>query len=236
MGAKEKRCYSGAMLKAFALFLLFAVPAHAVDKSKISTVKKISLDKLQNTYKNKASLESDFIQEVYQASLARYKTSKGNIRLSKPSFVRWEVSEPEASVMVSNGRKVSYFNPDARGKGKGQVIERAASELERQPLFRILTGSAPLTKEFTIVKQEKMPGITKGETLTELTLKPKKSMGDISQVRLQVDAKYLIRELNLENENGNKTKITLQNQSLGDKLPTALFDFKAPEGTEIIRN
>ncbi len=224
------------MLKALSLLLLFTLPAHAVDKAKVSTEKKISLDKLQNTYKNKASLESDFIQEVYQASLARFKTSKGNVRLSKPNFVRWEVAEPEASVMVSNGRKVSYFTPDARGKGKGQVIERAASELERQPLFRILTGNAPLNKEFTVVKQEKAESIIKGESLTELTLKPKKPMGDISQVRLQIDAKYLIRELNLENENGNKTKITLQNQNLGDKLPTALFDFKAPEGTEIIRN
>lgn len=224
------------MFKALSLLLLFSLPAFAVDKAKVATTKKISLDKLQNTYKNKASLESDFIQEVYQASLARYKTSKGSVRLSKPNFVRWEVSEPEASVMVSNGRRVSYFTPDARGKGKGQVIERAASELERQPLFRILTGNAPLTKEFTLVKQEKAESLTKGESLTELTLKPKKAMGDISQVRLQIDAKYLIRELNLENENGNKTKITLQNQNLGDKLPTALFDFKAPEGTEVLKN
>lgn len=220
------------------IFLLFlsALPAQAIDRTKISPVKKISLDKLQATYKSKASLEADFIQEVYQASLARTKTSKGNIRLSKPNFVRWEIAEPEASIMVSNGRRVSYFTPDARGKGKGQVIERAASELERQPMFRILTGSAPLTKEFTVTKEEKIEGVAKGETFTEIWLKPKKPMGDINEVRLRVDPKYLIRELNLENENGNKTKITLQNQSLGDKLPTALFDFKAPEGTEVIRN
>ncbi|MGZ3693193.1 MAG: LolA family protein [Bdellovibrionota bacterium] len=222
------------MLKALYILLLIATPSHAVTKN--LATKKISLDKLQKTYKNKASLEADFIQEVYQASLARTKTSKGNIRLSKPNFVRWEVSEPEASVMVSNGRRVSYFTPDARGKGKGQVIERAASELERQPLFRILTGNAPLSKEFIITKQETVEGITKGEKLRNLSMKPKKPMGDISEVRLQIDSKYLIRELNLENENGNKTKITLQNQNLGDKLPTALFDFKAPEGTEVLKN
>ncbi|MGE3260858.1 MAG: outer membrane lipoprotein carrier protein LolA [Bacteriovoracia bacterium] len=220
------------------IFLLFlsALPAQAIDRAKISPVKKISLDKLQATYKSKASLEADFIQEVYQASLARTKTSKGNIRLSKPNFVRWEIAEPEASIMVSNGRRVSYFTPDARGKGKGQVIERAASELERQPMFRILTGSAPLTKEFIVTKEEKIEGVAKGEAFTEIWLKPKKPMSDINEVRLRIDSKYLIRELNLENENGNKTKITLQNQSLGDKLPTALFDFKAPEGTEVIRN
>lgn len=225
------------MQKALVLILaLVSSTAFAVDKAKVSTAKKISLEKLQNTYKNKESLEAEFVQEVYQASLARTKSSKGSIRLSKPNFVRWEISEPEASVMVSNGRKVSYFTPDARGKGKGQVIERAASELARQPIFRILTGSAPLSKEFTIEKEEKINAITKGEILTALSLKPKKNMGDVAAVGLIVNSKYLIQELNIENENGNKTKITLLNQVLGDKQPTALFEFKAPEGTEVIRN
>lgn len=218
------------------LIALLSPAAHAIDRQKISPTPKISLDRLQSTYKSKASVEASFVQEVYQASLARIKTSKGNLRLSKPNFIRWEVEEPEASVMVSDGRKVSYFTPDARGKGKGQVIERKAAELEKQPLFRILTGNAPLTKEFTVVKEERVDGITKGEKLTNLSLKPKKPMGDIQSLMLQVDGKYLIRELNLENENGNKTKITLQNQTLGDKLPPALFLFKAPEGTEVIQN
>ena len=214
------------------LALLVSSPALAVEKA--SVTKKLSLDKLQATYRDKASLEVDFIQEVFQASLARFKTSKGNLKLSKPNFVRWEIYEPEASVMVSNGRKVFYFTPDARGKGKGQVIERSAAELSRQPLFRLLTGSVPLSKEFTVEKEETTDGI--GGTLTHLTLKPKKSMGDIKSVLLQVDGKYLIRELNLENENGNKTKFTLQNQNLGDKLPAALFDFKPPPGTEVLKN
>jgi outer membrane lipoprotein-sorting protein len=40
----------------------------------------------------------------------------------------------------------------------------------------------------------------------------------------------------LETQSGNKTKFTLQNQTLGAKLPAQIFDFKAPAGTEVVNN
>lgn len=208
----------------------------AVDKARLDVKKPFSLDRLQQSYKKAASLEAEFEQEVYQASLARTKTSKGTLKLSKPNLVRWEIHEPEASVLVSNGRKVFYYTPDARGKGKGQVIQKKTSDLEKQPLFRILTGASPLQKEFKVLKQEEQPGVAEGEKWTQLTLKPLKPMGDILQVLLRVDGKYLIQELITENETGNKTKITLQNQVLGAKLPPALFEFKPPADTEVLTN
>ena len=78
--------------------------------------------------------------------------------------------------------------------------------------------------------------VAAGEPWTELVLKPRKKMGDIQAVQLKVDAKYLIRELITETETGNKTKITLQNQVLGAKLPPALFEFKPPADTEVLQN
>lgn len=217
-------------------FLSLPGAAWGVNKAKLDTSKPFSLNKLQQTYKKNASLEAEFLQEVYQASLARTKTSKGTLKLSKPNFIRWEIHEPEASVLVSNGRKVYYYTPDARGKGKGQVIQKKTSELEKQPLFRILTGTSPLQKEFKIIAKEVQPPLASGEKWTQITLKPAKPMGDIEQVLLRVDGKYLIQELITENQSGNKTKITLQNQVLGAKLPPALFEFKPPADTEVLTN
>lgn len=216
----------------------YAPYAHAIDKSKIAAKKNISLSKLQSKYKNTQSLQADMIQEVYQAALARTKTSKGSITLSKPNFVKWEITEPEANVMVSNGRKLWYYTPDAGGKNKGQVIVRKSAELEKQPIFRILSGAAALDKEFKIISQQESTDSTvQGErSWMEIRLKPKKSMGDLSEVKLSISSKYLISELVIENMSGNKTKITLQNQALGAKLPPVLFDFKPPQGTEVIKN
>lgn len=217
------------------------LPAQALERAKISSKPQkgggFSVSKLHKSYKKASSVEADFVQEVFQASLARTKTSSGSLKLAKPNLVRWEIYEPEASVMVSDGSKVSYFTPDARGKGKGQVIIRKASELTRQPLFRILTGASALEKEFEVKKKEKVPGLTKeAKELTALTLEPRKPMGDLKEAVLKVNSKYLIEELILETQSGNKTKITLQNQTLGAKLPRQLFEFKPPADTEVIRN
>jgi outer membrane lipoprotein carrier protein len=223
----------------FLLFTLFVMlPAYAAKKKKASAKSgaAFSLEKLQGAYRKNASLEADFLQEVYQASLGRTKTSKGNLKLSKPNLARWEIYEPEASVMVSDGHKLSYYTPDARGKGKGQVIERKSTELARQPLFRILTGQAPLEQEFKVEKREEIEGTDQAEKWTKLVLKPRKKIGDIVTVQLKVDPKYLIREMITESETGNKTKITLQNQVLGAKLPPALFEFKPPADTEVLQN
>ena len=212
--------------------------AHAIDRGKVSVKKTFSLAKLQSIYKKAESLQADIVQEVFQAALARTKTSKGSLTLAKPGMVKWEIIEPEASVMVSNGRKLWYFTPDAGGKNKGQVIERKAAELQKQPIFRILSGAAALDKEFNVAKQTELegPGVIGEHDWMEITLKPKKSMGDLSEVKLRVSSKYLISELIIENGSGNKTKISLQNQALGAKLPPVLFDFKPPQGTEVIKN
>lgn len=225
-------------MRLLVLLLSFAwvYPSFAVERGKLSTQKKFSLSKLQDTYKQAGSMEADFTQEVYQASLARTKTSKGHIQLKSPNRVRWEIHEPEASVLVSNGKKLWYFNPDARGKGKGQVILRNPRDLQAQPIFRILTGSAPLEKDFKITKTERVAGVAKDQRLTAITLEPKKPLSDLKEATLKVDSKYMISELILNNLSGNRTKISLQNQVLGASLPAALFEFKPPEGTEVLRN
>jgi outer membrane lipoprotein carrier protein len=210
--------------------------AIAVEKAKVSKEKPISLSKIHQKYKKAGSVEAEFTQEVYQATLARTKTSKGSFKISKPNFVRWETYEPEASLMVSNGRKLFYYNPDARGKGKGQVIERKGSEIQKQPLFQILAGLAPLEKQFTVEKTEPHTGLTKEIEGTTIRLKPKSAMGDLEAVVLKIDKKSQIQEILLENQSGNKTKITLQNQLLGAKFPPELFDFKPPPETEVLKN
>lgn len=188
----------------------------------------IDLKKLEKKYALVGSVESDFTQEVYQATLARTKSSKGVITLSKPLLVRWEIHEPERSVMVSNGVKVWYYTPKAGGDEKGQVIIRPAKELAANALIGILNGTIPIEKEFTL-KEAHLEG-----GLNSLVLTPKKAMGDITEVVLGVNDKYLIKDVKLVHRTGNRTKISLQNTRLGAKLPTNLFKFSPPPGTNVV--
>jgi outer membrane lipoprotein carrier protein len=232
-------------------FLSTAIAAPTKKKSKgaapTQKSQSLKLEDIENLYKTTSALEANFIQEVYQASLGRTKTSSGSITLAKPNRVRWETYKPDASVMVSNGLRLWYYTPAIDPKGKGQVLVHPASELNRQPIYKILTGQAALTKEFALEKIEPAPVLEPSPIDTQvkplepkyLYLKPRQTMKDIQSVRLLAaaqDAKYLISEILIQNKNGNSTKISLQNITLGAKLPTSLFDFKPPPGSEIIKS
>jgi outer membrane lipoprotein carrier protein len=194
------------------------------------------LEKLEKVYAQAGRVEADFRQEVYQAALARTKVSSGSITLSKPNLVKWETLQPERSVLVSDGRRVHYYSPDARGKDKGQVIVRPPRELEQQPIFRILTGRTPFQKEFALEGSHGEAGAdTASPPSKRLVLVPKAPMGDLERLELSISDKYLILEMILHNKSGNRTKFTLQNQRLGDRLPPAVFAFTPPPGTEVLR-
>jgi len=213
-------------LHVFLLALTLLPPPAFAKKTVLS--KAIDLRKLELKYSSVESFEAEFTQEVYQATLARTKSSKGALMLSKPKLVRWETHAPEKTVLVSNGIKVWYYTPKAGGDEKGQVVVRSAAELASNALLGILNGTISIDKEFTL-KDTKQ-----SEETTGLTLVPKKKMGDIAEVVLEVDDKYLIREVKLNHTSGNRTKITLQNIRLGAKLPTNLFKFSPPPGTNIV--
>ena len=82
---------------------------------------------------------------------------------------------------------------------------------------------------------ERVENIKEGHD-TKITLKPKHKLGELTELHLVINDKYLITEMFLKNESGNTTKISLLNQQLGAKLPPVLFDFIPPPGTEIIKN
>lgn len=187
------------------------------------------LDKIQAVYRKAPSVQADFEQEVYQATLARTKSSRGSLVVVKPDKVRWEIHAPERSIMVSDGRKVNYFTPDAGAEGNGQVIVRPAQFLSRHTILQILNGSIPIQREFKLLKVVKV-----SNSRRKIRLQPKKTLSDVAKIEMLIDPKFRIVGIEIEHRSGNRTKISLKNLRLKDKLPTSLFQFTPPKGTEIV--
>ena len=212
----------------FLILSLLVVPAIADSAKKPPSFK---LTKLESVYKDAGSLEFDFVQEVFQELLARTSTSTGHIQLSKPHFLLWKTDQPERSVLVSDGKKVHYYTPEAGVDNKGQVMVQPLGFLTRHPLYQILAGRVPMTKQF---RQDKVE--SRGKAGFLLTLVPRKRMADLTTVELKISPKYRITEMKLNRSSGNWTRFTLKNIELGAKLPTKLFRFVAPSGTEIVES
>jgi outer membrane lipoprotein carrier protein len=211
----------------FSLLSCFSAWGKApIKKSKVAK-SSFSLSHFAEKYRAAKTLEADFTQEVYQATLAKIKTSSGTIALSKPNRIRWETHQPEKSVMVSNGRKLWFYNPNQGAKG--QVIEHSATYMKSQPLFRLLSGEGKLEEEFQLINAKPL------ENGFDFSLKPRRPSGDLERVQILTDRNYLISMIILNNRSGNKTKISLQNLGLDSKLLSVLFDFTPPPDAEIVK-
>ncbi|MCO5141985.1 MAG: outer membrane lipoprotein carrier protein LolA [Oligoflexia bacterium] len=230
----HKSCAS--LFFTISISFLFASTGISAQKSPSATKVNFSFAKFQKKFANTGSVDAHFEQEVYQAALAQTKSSKGTLLLSKPGYIRWEIIEPDKNLMVSDGLKLYYYNPEAGVEGKGQVIIRSAKEIERQPIYRILTGKVDLKADFKVLKMEEKPLLSNSKEMTYwIELEPKKAEAGLAKIQLTILKNYELHELISENSGGNRTRITLQKMTLGDKLPKNLFQFKPPEGAELLK-
>ena len=81
-------------------------------RSKIETLQAVSLgeliDGLQSKYSRMRGIAADFVQ-VYQGNDGRTIRESGHLLLKRPSKARWDYSEPEPKLFVSDGKNVFFY-------------------------------------------------------------------------------------------------------------------------------
>lgn len=212
----------------FLFFLsIFCISVEAQSTAK--PPQKTHFSKLQKAYKDIKAISADFLQESYQSSLGIKKSSTGRLLIQKPQKIRWETHKPNANILVSDGYQVWYYDPKAGVQKKGQAILQPNSSIIEHPLFTVLNGSSSLSKSFNLKDSKK-----KAKSFY-LALEPKDKGGNLQTLEIETDRSYMIQMLTLHYQNGNKTKIILQNVQLNPKLRLGLFHFKPPSGVEVIK-
>ena len=150
--------------------------------------------------------------------------SKGRVFFAKPGRMRWNYEEPEPSQLVSNAGELWIYDEAA---GEVQHLE-ATSDYLNGAALQFLMGSGKLLVNFEVRARdcESDP--------VELILVPR---GEATYERLGLRVKNRsgeVVETTLEDLLGNRTRIQFF-ELRSDRQPSAaLFDFKAPEGVEVI--
>lgn len=197
--------------------------------------------------------KADFSQESKIASLDRTQQGRGKVAMrfvrkdpDQPPVVqfRWDYSEPNDQLIVSDGRTMWVYVPENR-----QVIESEVAEVKRSdgndPLT-FLTGLGNLGRDFTIAFATPDRD-AEGNWVLELT--PRKPSPLVARLQIVVDRRaveafsrggntggYLPLHSSLVvDSGGNSTRIEFSdiriNQGLGDKD----FRFTVPAGVEVVR-
>ena len=154
----------------------------------------------------------------------------GVFYLQKPGLMRWEYSVPEEKLFVADGRESFLYVPEDR-----QVTVRALTESDlRNTPFEFLTGSGDITGSFFVEQERELRPALQGTVMIRLT--PKTSRADYAFIALEVDREtHEIRRISIREQTGNTSEFIFTNVSYNRKLDRKLFQFRIPQGVEVVR-
>ncbi|MCY3625804.1 MAG: outer membrane lipoprotein carrier protein LolA [Candidatus Dadabacteria bacterium] len=205
----------------FATSLLFtAQPARTQDPSTV-------VSGIQKKYASINDLSSPFTQVTRIKDLDEKIASSGKVWFKKPGMMKWQYQEPWKDTIVSDGKKVWYF--DSR---ENQVTEMEIESVWADSLgsYTIISILEDLDRLFDV-----RPGAgsadERGNVLLDLKQKNREQS---KQVTIAVDPKtYMLREIIIGDVFGNTTVIKLGAAEVNLGIADLFFSFKKPKGARM---
>ncbi|MDT0139453.1 outer membrane lipoprotein chaperone LolA [Acidovorax sp. PRC11] len=188
------------------------------------------LTSLEAFMKGAQAGRADFTQTVTSpprdGQAARTKTSSGTFEYQRPGRFRFAYSRPFAQTIVADGKTLWLYDADLN-----QVTQRAQSQaLGTTPAA--LLASAPdlqaLRKDFTLESAPDQDG------LQWVLATPKTKDGQLKSVRVGFQGEQLAA-LDILDSFGQRSLIRFSNVQSSASLPASTFEFKPPQGADVVR-
>ena len=175
---------------------------------------------LQDKLSTLKSFKAQFKQNVTDGEGQLVMQGQGNIALQQPLMIRWQQTNPDDTLFVSNGDKTYYFDSFAE-----QVTIMKTSGLIDSTPFILLTSKDPAQwKKYSVLA-------------TDLGLSITPNKGVESQVE-QLDITFADNEQGLaklvvKDNSGQLSAFTFSNAQVNTELDKTTFEFTPPAGVEI---
>lgn len=188
------------------------------------------LKSLESFMQNTRSAQAEFTQEVTapakNGQAPRTKTSSGSFAFERPGQFRFDYKKPFVQTIVADGKTLWLYDADLN-----QVTERAQSKaLGSTPAA--LLASAPnlkaLTKDFVLESAPEQDG------LQWVSATPKAKDGQLQGVRVGLRGEQLAA-LEILDSFGQRSVIRFENVQANPDLPASTFDFKVPQGADVLK-
>ena len=180
-----------------------------------------AVQKLEGFIARAKNLQAEFTQTSLDESGNTMHTSHGVFYLQQPGKFRWNYKQPYAQQIVSKDGKVWFYDADLE-----QVIIKKIDQSIGDTPALLLSGSVNLTEKYSITSQ----GGKQGVLWIKLTPKSTQSSFKHILVGLKNDVLY---GMELSDNFGQLTQIIFSDVKVPAKLEPGLFDFVAPEGTDV---
>lgn len=170
------------------------------------------------------TLKAEFAQLVTSKNGRKPQQSSGNVQISRPGKLRWEILKPYPQTLVGDGEKIWIYDPELQ-----QVtVRKAAKALGGTPAALLAgSGSNDLEGNFTL----RDGGERDGLSWVEAT--PKSADSGFDKLRLGFVGGEL-RGMELHDSFGQVTHVRFSHIERNGSLPAATFRFVPPAGVDVI--
>ncbi len=185
--------------------------------------------RLQARYAAVKDFSTDFVHSYEGGVLRKLITERGHLLVKKPGMMRWEYTEPEHKLFVSDGVKLySYIPAD-----KQVIISSVPKDDHATTPALFLAGKGDLTRDFTPSIVAAPAGLPPGTEALKLV--PKTRQAEYDWLTLAVDPGALtLRGLVTVDAQGGKSTFSFANLKENVRLPDKEFTFKIPRGVDVV--
>lgn len=196
------------------LFVLLAAPAFAATTAQ---------DELKRFVDGVQTLQADFSQIQADDRGKQLAMTTGQMWLSRPGKFRWSYQKPYQQLMVCDGKKIWFYDPDL-----AQATVRPVDATLRGTPADLLSQKATLSDGFHLEDG----GMDGGNRL--IRLKPKSADSDFQAIELWLAANGAPVRMKFLDQLGGNTDVSFSKIVTNKKIDDAQFRFTAPKGVEVI--
>jgi outer membrane lipoprotein carrier protein len=193
---------------------LATLPAHADDKD---------VTRLTQLLEKSQTLQARFSQLTLDGGGTQLQETTGEMTLQRPGQFNWHTDAPQEQLMVSDGKKVSLWDPDLQ-----QVTIKTLDQRLTQTPALLLSGDvSKISQSFDITAKE-------SGNVIDFVLKPRTKDTLFDSLRLSFRG-GLINDMQLVDSVGQRTNILFTGVKANEPVAASKFKFDVPKGADVIQ-
>ncbi|AWS51086.1 MULTISPECIES: outer membrane lipoprotein chaperone LolA [Providencia] len=172
---------------------------------------------LQERLNKVNSFQASFSQKVTSPEGDLIQEGVGDLWLERPNLFNWNMTSPDESVLVSDGKNLWFYNPFVE-----QVTVTNLADATQDTPFLLITRNDPKDwKQYSIIQQ--------GNTFD---LKPKQTNGTLKRFSITVSPQGTIEQFSAVEQDGQTSAYQLKEQKNG-RIDASKFKFTVPKGVTL---
>jgi len=181
-----------------------------------------TLERLHAFVRETQTARADFMQTVTDRNGRIVQRASGQFEIARPGRFRWSVLKPYEQLLVGDGERVWIYDPDLN-----QVVIRRSDRALGTTPAALLAGREDVERAFD------WRDLPAANGLDWLGATPKDKESSFSEIRLGFGSGGLAA-LEVIDNFGQRTLISLFHLERNPKLATDLFKFTPPKGADVI--